>query len=103
MPLETRAVCRGWWSRNTVSRSASTLESRLLDLEQVRDSDPGQPHHLFQLPVVERRLLGRGLQLHKAAGTGHHQVHVHFRRGIFFVTQIEERLAAQDADTGGGD
>ena len=75
-------------------------QRRLLDFKQLGDAAPRQCDHLRQLCVVERRLLGRCLQFNEAAGTGHHQVHIHFSGGVFLVTQVEERLTPQDPDTG---
>ena len=53
--------------------------------------------------VVEAHVFGGRLKLHEAARIGHADVGIHFGPRVLFIAEIEQRLAAEDADADGGD
>ena len=62
----------------------------------------GVVEHLAELLAGVGVLLGGGLGLDEAAVGEHDDVHVYRCAGVFFVGEVEEDVAVDDADAGGG-
>jgi hypothetical protein len=63
----------------------------------------GEVEHLAQLGAGVGVVLGGGLGLDEAAVGEHDDVHVDGGAGVFFVGEVEQDVAVDDADRGGGD
>ena len=63
----------------------------------------GQVEQRVERVAAERHRFGRALHLDEAAVAGLHDVHVHVGARVLLVGEIEQRLAVDDADAGGGD
>lgn len=63
----------------------------------------GEVEHLVELATGVGVFLGCGLSLDEAAIGQHDDVHVDGGAGVLFVGEVEEDVAVDDADGGGGD
>jgi hypothetical protein len=74
-----------------------------LNGEQFVDALFGEVEHLVELAAGVGVFLGGGLGLDEAAVGEHDDVHVDGGAGVFFVGEVEQDVAVDDADGGGGD
>ena len=58
---------------------------------------------MHQRVAAERHRFRRALHLDEPAVAGLDDVHVHVGAGVVVVGEVEQRLAVDDADAGGGD
>ena len=78
-------------------------DDRALLLDQLPDAAVGQVEQRVQRFAPEGHRFGGSLDLDEAAVAGHHDVHVDFGARVVLVFEVEQRLAVDDADAGGGD
>jgi len=70
---------------------------------ELADAGFGVVHHFDEARAGKGVALGGGLDFDEVAVFGHDEVHVDFGLGVFFVGEVEEDCAFDDADAGGGD
>src|SRR5690606_16373059 len=80
------------------TRMGLLLQGLPLQLDQLGDAFAGQCRHLVELLQPEGMAFGGALQLDERAGIAHHHVHVGLGLRIFQIVEIENGLAAVDAD-----
>ena len=80
----------------------SAGDRRLLHGGDARHAAGGQVEQPVERLARERLALGGGLHLDQTALAGHHDVHVERGRRVFFVVEVEPRLAVDHADRYGG-
>ena len=78
-------------------------ECGLLDFQELADSGFGKVEQGGEFGAGVRIFFGGGLGFDQAAGGEHDDVHVDGGAGVFFVAEVEEGVAVDDADAGGGD
>lgn len=78
-------------------------EGGLLGGEELADAGFGDVEHLGELGAGVGVFFGGGLGFDEAAAGEHDDVHVDGGAGVFFVAEVEEDVAVDDADGGGGD
>jgi hypothetical protein len=78
-------------------------ESGLLGNEELADAFFGVVQHCVELRAGIGVFFGGGLGLYEAAVSEHDDVHVDGGAGVLFVAEVEEDVAVDDADGGGGD
>jgi len=71
--------------------------------EELADTLFGEVEHLVELGAGVGVLFGGGLGFDEAAVGQHDDVHVDGGAGVFFVTEVEQGVAVDDADGGCGD
>jgi len=71
--------------------------------EEFLDALFGVVEHLVELGAGVGVLFGGGLGFDEAPVGEHDDVHVDFGAGVFFVAEVEEDVAVDDAYGGGGD
>ena len=74
-----------------------------LSREQLANAFLRDVEHLGELGAGVGVFFGGGLGLDQASVGEHDDVHVDGGAGVFFVAEIEEDVAVDDADAGGGD
>ena len=74
----------------------SSLNAQRLFLrgKQFTDARLAEREQIVQLFFAERGFLAAALNLDEFAGGIHHQIHVHRRRHVLGVTQIQQRPAS---------
>mmetsp|Transcript_5444 Transcript_5444/g.20871 ORF Transcript_5444/g.20871 Transcript_5444/m.20871 type:complete len:301 (-) Transcript_5444:5105-6007(-) len=86
----------------STSRMVSSLGRRgqggLLGRQQLADALIGEVQQRVHFVAGEHHAFGRALQLDKAAGAGHHDVHVGVAGRVLGVFQVQQRHAGDDAD-----
>lgn len=75
----------------------------MLEVEKVADASFGEVEHPGELGAGVGVFFGGGLGFDEASGGEHDDVHVDGGSGVFFVAEVEEGVAVDDADGGGGD
>src|SRR5208283_3579652 len=84
--------------------SESTLCERFsLRGEQFADARLAEREQVGKLRLGERGLLAGALNFNEFTGGIHHEIQIHRRGHVLGVTQIQQRPAADDADTHAGD
>ena len=78
-------------------------EGCLLGGEELADAGFGEVEHGGELIAGVGVFFGGGLGLDQASVGEHDDVHVDGGAGVFFVAEVEEGVAVDDADGGGGD
>src|SRR5262249_44696650 len=78
--------------------ATSRIDAMLLLFPYSLDSDRRQLQELVELLAAERVALGRRLYLDQSAVAGHDPVQVDVGSRVLRVVEIEQRLAADDAD-----
>ena len=87
------SVCAAmFWKRMWPSES-TLCERFLLRGEQFADARLAEREQVGELRFGERGLLAGALQFDEFAGGIHHQIHVHRRRHVLGVAQIQQRPA----------
>lgn len=71
--------------------------------EELLDAAFSDVHHFKETLSGEGLAFGGGLDFDEAAVLGHDEVHVDIGLRVFFVGEVEEGGALNDADAGGGD
>jgi hypothetical protein len=74
----------------------------LLEGEELVDALFGEVEHVVELGAGVGVVLGGGLGLDEAARGEHDDVHVDVGAGVLLVDEVEEGVAVDDADGGGG-
>lgn len=75
----------------------------MLGGEELADAGFSEVKHLVEFGAGVEVSFGGGLGFDKASGAEHDDVHVDGGAGVFFVAEVEEDVAVDDADGGGGD
>ena len=75
----------------------------MLGNEELTDALFGVVEHLVELGAGVGVLLGSGLGLDETAVGQHDYIHVDVGAGVLLVAEVEEGVAVDDADAGGGD
>ena len=70
---------------------------------ELPDAVIGEVEQRDQRVAAERYRFGRSLHLDEPAVAGLDDVHVHVGARVVVVGEVEQRLAVDDADAGGGD
>ena len=78
-------------------------EGGLLDLEELADTGFSEVEHAVEFGAGVGVFFGGGLGFDEAAGAEQDDVHVNGGAGVFFVAEVEQGVAVDDADGGGGD
>ena len=91
----------GWGTR--ICGGSERGEGGLLGGEEFADAFFGVVEHFVELGAGVGVLFGGGLGFDEAAVGEHDDVHVDGGAGVFFVAEVEEGVAVDDADGGGGD
>jgi hypothetical protein len=84
-------------------RSGCLFEDDALGGEEFADALFGVVEHVVELGAGVGVVFGGGLGFDEAAVGEHDDIHVDGGAGVFFVAEVEENVAVDDADTGGGD
>src|SRR5437867_4189372 len=90
-------------SQSTSLPQQQVAEHGLLFGDEGFDAPASQRHHLLELVVVKRTLLGTGLDLDDFLAAGEDQVHVHFGARIFLISEVKQNFAVHNAHAGGTD
>ena len=97
-----RAACpRSSWP--AAGRSQQVADDLALQRVQLADAVLREVEERVQRVASEGIGLGGALHLDEQAAAGLDDVHVHVGAGVLVVGEVEQRLAADDADAGGGD
>src|SRR3990167_2937911 len=73
----------------------------LLLVEQPAQAAARQLEQPLEIVFGKGGAFGGGLDFDQAAGAGHYDVHVHLGAGVFFVGEVEQRYAFNQANAGG--
>ena len=79
------------------------VEDSSLDAEKLADAFFGVIKHLAQLSAGVGFVFGGGLGFDEAAVGQHDDVHIDSGARVFFVGEVEQDVAVDDTDRGGGD
>ena len=90
-------------SRHPPAVRQASPSARRCKVDQLDDAAAGERHHLQQLRLAERLLLGGALHLDDGAGAGEHEVGVGVGARILLVVEVEHADAVADAAGDGGD
>jgi hypothetical protein len=102
-------VWKVWsWSSDVLNQCGDRLGEGLgkgggLDLDQFTDALFGEVEEGVEFGAGVGVLFGGGLGFDEASGGEQDDVHVDGGAGVFFVAEIEEGVAVDNADGGGGD
>ena len=89
--------------RERRSVSGGRVEDGLLKEEELTDAGFGEVEHAVEFGAGVGVFLCGGLGFDEAAGAEHDDVHIDGGAGVFFVAEVEQGVAVDDADGGGGD
>ena len=95
-----RELCR---ARRGLGETSGGGECFLLGLEELVNALFGVVEHLVELVAAVGVVFGGGLGFDEAAVGEHDDVHVDGGAGVFFVAEVEQDVAVDDAYAGGGD
>src|SRR5581483_759985 len=90
------------WPRDA-ALLARSIRRVLLDAFELLDAGGCEVEQLVQPAAFERNALGGRLHLDETALAGHDHVHVDVGARVLLVVEVEQRLAAEDADRDGRD
>src|SRR6185503_8275408 len=94
----TRSSTSAKWSSGTHG-----LHRVLLSQCDLLDPGRSEVEQLVELVAVERRALGRRLDLDQTPVAGHDDVDVHLGGRVLRIVEVEDRVALDDSDRDGAD
>src|SRR5690349_21340706 len=95
--LLTSSTTKILWTSSSSLAQRKVLQDAPLASDQCFNSSAGELHHFLELGIIKRVLFRRGLNFHDFSSAGHYEVHIDFGLRVFFISQIEQDFAFDNA------